>query len=301
MSDDLETTNADDDADLDDDNEDPGGVAYDDGLPEEDTDTKRVGMTRGIGPKYDSPKKLQQRNIAYPEKAPPGMLRLRSHILDNHGGANLGILAKPPRSFRGPSDTPSLHNWGMAWDWQWKKPGPGRAGADEVIAWCIEHANDLGIQAVHDYEACRYWKSYAPKDGWRDAHESADTGFGQPWAQWLHIERTHAAANDERKIDLALAEGGSSPTPVDRSVPLPETDLRQGMAGAAVARLQDFLRMFGYATFSRSNGRYGPRTKAAVIAAQTEFADKGLYNSKIDGRWGPKSNEAAQKFIESQS
>ena len=273
--------------------DDPGGVAYDDDLPQEDTDD--VG--RGIGPAYDSPKKLGERNVAFPDKTPVGMLRLRSFLLENYGGANLGILARPPRSVRGPADMPSLHNWGMAFDWQWKQPGPGRRGADEVIAWSIEHANDLGIQAVHDYEQCRYWKSYAPKDGWRDATSSEETGFGQPWAKWLHIERTHAAANDDRTIAMALGQG-TTQTAEERSVPLPSIELKVGDRGAAVARMQDFLRMFQFATFTRSDGQFGLRTKRAVEAAQTAFKAKGFYSQVVDGRWGPKTNEAAQQYLD---
>jgi hypothetical protein len=63
--------------------------------------------------------------------------------------------------------------------------------------------------------------------------------------------------------------------------------------------MQDFLRMFGFATFTRSDGQFGPRTKRAVEAAQTAFKAKGLYTPDVDGRWGPKTNAAAQQYLES--
>jgi hypothetical protein len=277
--------------------DDPGGVAYDDDLPDEAPDDG-IGGDRGDGrPAYDSPKKLLERNVAFPEETPVGMKRLRTFITENYGGANLGILARPPRSVRGPGDTPSLHNWGMAWDWQWKKPGPGRAGADEVIAWCLEHAEMLGIQAVHDYEQCRYWKSYGKGDGWKEATASEATGFGQPWAKWLHIERTHGAANDDRTIDTALGEQSAAGA-ADPAVALPESELKVGSRGAGVARLQDFLRLFGFAEFTRSDGQYGKRTRRAVETAQRAFAERELYRSTIDGRWGPRTHEAAQRYVE---
>ena len=273
--------------------DDPGGVAYDDALPPEDTGDGG----RGNGPAYDSPKKMTERGIATPTTTPVGMTQLRTHVLGNWGGASLGILARPPRSVRGPSDMPSLHNWGMAFDWQWKKPGPGRRGTDELIAWCITHANDLGIQAVHDYEQCRYWKSYGKRDGWNEATNSADTGFGQPWATWLHIERTWAAANDDRSIDTSLGASPSAPKVAPDTVPLPTTELKLGDRGAAVARMQDFLRMFGFAVFTRSDGQFGARTQTAVKAAQTAFAAKGLYTKTIDGRWGSMTSQAAERYL----
>ncbi len=62
----------------------------------------------------------------------------------------------------------------------------GEPRPDEVIEFCLDHTGPLAIQAVHDYVNSRYWTSYA---GWQDATNSASTGFGQSWAQWLHIER----------------------------------------------------------------------------------------------------------------
>ena len=91
----------------------------------------------------------------------------------------------------------------MAWDWRWDSPGPGRAAADEVIEWAIGESANLGIQAVHDYVNARYWKNTV---GWRNARSSPSTGFGQPWSQWLHIERTWDAANDATPIDAAANE-----------------------------------------------------------------------------------------------
>jgi hypothetical protein len=271
---------------------DPGGVPFDDDFPEDVPDD--LGG-RGPGEAYDSPKVLQQRGIGYPDKAPVGMTVLRGYVMPRWGGSDLGILARPPRPVRGGS-SPSLHNWGMAWDWRWANPGPGRATADEVIKFCLDNAAPLGIQAVHDYAAGRYWKSYA---GWKNATTSASTGFGQPWAQWLHIERTYAAANLGDGIE-SLLSGGGAPVPkvadpVDQ--PLPEGPLKVGSAGADVARLQDFLRLFAFADFTRSDGVFGPRTDAGVRKAQTDFKGRGWYESDIDGIWGPKSCAAGKQLL----
>ena len=158
-----------------------------------------------------------------------------------------------------------MHNLGMAWDWRWAAPGPGRQTADEVIEFALAESASLGIQAVHDYVNARYWKNNV---GWRTAHSSPATGFGQPWSQWLHIERTWDAANDPDPIDAASARAEAAPAQrVEPSTAaastfegeLPTGPVRRGDSGADVARIQDFLRVAGFADFTISDGwRLGP-------------------------------------------
>jgi hypothetical protein len=279
--------------DLDATSDDPGGVPYDDELPDDGDD---ADAGRGEGAGYDSAKLMQQRGIGYPNAIPQGMNVLKDFVMGHWGGTNLGILSKPPRPIRGGS-TASLHNWGMAWDWRWANPGPGRANAEAVIEFCINNAPAAGIQGVHDYATGRYWHS---NKGWQNAKPSPTTGFGQSWAQWLHIERTWAAAN----LASPLGQTPPPPPPAPKNDPatppnllLPSQSLQVGSVGADVARLQDFLRFFKFATFTRSDGQFGPRTKGAVETAQTAFAAKKWYLAKIDGEWGPKSNAAAAEFL----
>jgi hypothetical protein len=270
-----------------------GGVAFDDvfevvGAPD--------GIDRGA-PKvvHDTAESLQARGIEYPTTAPIGMRVLRAYVLGKWGGADLGILAQPPRPVRD-GTTASMHNWGMAWDWRWADPGPGRHAADAVIDFAIAQSARLGIQAVHDYVNARYWKCDA---GWRTAHSSPETGFGQPWSQWLHIERTWDAANSPDPIDKATAPAVTTPaaTPATQfQGELPTGPLHRGDKGADVARIQDFLRSSGFADFTVSDGEFGPRTDAAVRAAQTALKAKGLYTFAIDGLWGPATARAASRF-----
>ncbi len=276
-----------------------GGVAFDDdfevaGSPD--------GIDRGGSTVvHDSAESLQRRGIAYPATAPIGMRVLRHYVLTRWSGVDLGILAQPPRSVRAGS-APSMHNWGMAWDWRWAAPGPGRQAADEVIEFALAESARLGIQAVHDYVNARYWKNNV---GWRTAQSSPANGFGQPWSQWLHIERTWDAANDPDPIDAASARAEAAPARrVEPSTAaastfdgeLPTGPVRRGDSGADVARIQDFLRVAGFADFTISDGEFGPRTDAAVRAAQTAFAAKGLYTKVIDGVWGPTTAGAAAHF-----
>lgn len=283
--------------------DDAGGVPFDDdfddGAPTDAADREAVPGA----PAYDSATILVSRGITYPTSTPSGMSALKSFVLSTYSGADLGCLAQPPREVRGGGST-SLHSWGIAWDWRWANPGPGRAVADQVIGFCLEHTGPLGIQAVHDYEACKYWKSY---NGWNQATNNPSTGFGQSWAQWLHIERTWAAANDARSIGDALSDAGADPgrttlTASDEAqdagdIELPDPVLGDGDRGANVARLQDFLRFFGFADFTRSDGEFGTKTKAAVAAMQQRLASKGWYDGPIDGEYGPRSATGSATFL----
>ncbi len=280
-----------------------GGVPFDDVFDDED---ELADDERGSGPTYDSGKKLNARGIEYPTSTPPGMKALRSYTLKRWGGKNMGILANPPRSFRGSSSSPSLHNWGMAYDWRFANPGPGRAAADEAIEFLIDRASDLGVQAIHDYSGGRYWKNRA---GWKKGTTSGTTGMGQSWAEWLHIERTWAGANDERTIETVLRGGGhsvpassagSKSGAASSTIEPPDPEIVQGDTGANVARLQDFLRQFGYATFTSSDGIFGAKTFESVETAQNAFIAKSWYSGKVDGEYGPKSAAAARKAVAAQ-
>ena len=280
-----------------------GGVAFDDDFEVAATSDPPFGMRGPSAVAHDTPESLQSRGIVYPTEAPMGMRTLRHYVIGRWGGSDLGILALPPRAVRAGS-TPSMHNWGMAWDWRWADPGPGRQAADAVIEFAIAESARLGIQAVHDYVNAKYWKNHA---GWRTARSSPSTGFGQPWSQWLHIERTWDEANNPAGIDDKVAPAAARTAAPAAGAPaagdeppfqghLPTGPLKRGDKGADVARVQDFLRSHGFADFTISDGEFGPRTDAAVRAAQTAMAAAGLYPHTVDGIWGPKTSDAATRF-----
>ena len=175
--------------------DDAGGVPYDDDLGE---DAERP-VTRG-GPAYDSAKSLTERSIALPVEAPLGMQELRRYVRTRWGGADLGILAKPPRAVRA-GDTPSLHNWGIAWDWRWQDPGPGRQAADAVIEFCLGNAEVLGIQAVHDYQGTRFWKSFS---GWQTGKPESQDRHG-PAMGAVVAHRANLAVGQPGDVDRGTA------------------------------------------------------------------------------------------------
>ena len=244
------------------------------------------GIDRGA-PKavHDTAESLQARGIAYPASR-AGRDPRAPRICARQVGGRRSRNTRSAASSSARGTTASMHNWGMAWDWRWADPGPGRQAADAVIEFAIDESARLGIQAVHDYVNARYWKCDA---GWRTAHSSPETGFGQPWSQWLHIERTWDAANDPDAIDRqapALVQPPAAASPAQFQGELPTGPLHRGDKGADVARIQDFLRSSGFADFTVSDGEFGPRTDASVRDAQTAFAAKGLYTLAIDGRLG---------------
>lgn len=280
-----------------------GGVAFDDDFEVVDASGPPYGMRGAPTVVHDTAESLQTRGIAYPTEAPVGMKVLRRYVIGRWGGSDLGILATPPRAIRAGS-APSMHNWGMAWDWRWADPGPGRKAADAVIEFAIAESARLGIQAVHDYVNARYWKNHV---GWRTARSDPSSGFGQPWSQWLHIERTWDEANNPAGIDdtapptakRTAAPAAEAPVKGDEAFfqgSLPTGPLKRGDKGADVARIQDFLRSHGFGDFTISDGEFGPRTDDAVRAAQTAMAAAGLYPHAVDGIWGPKTSEAAGRL-----
>jgi hypothetical protein len=118
----------------------------------------------------------------------PNLCLLRDYLLNRWGGASLGIYEDRP--IRGVMSTvPSSHAFGAALDYRYDN----REEAEGIIRWLISNSKELGVQAIHDYYGCAIWRSTnsePDKGGWESAEKSQNTGMGQPWAQWLHIETT---------------------------------------------------------------------------------------------------------------
>jgi hypothetical protein len=272
---------------------DPGGVPYDDDVDDDPTgQTFAPGVTR-----FDGLGAVQAAMPDYPKAPMPGLVALRTYVLARYGGFDRGILAVPPRTIRDGS-LPSIHNWGMAWDWQWGGDnGPGRTTCDAVIDFWLSNAAVLDVQAVHDYQRGRIWRSN--RDAWKDQPANPKNGMHQSWAQWLHVERNLDGARSSRPIEALLGGAPADPGVAKDAAALPDGPLSQQLQsqGADVARMQDFLRFFGFAGFTRSDGVFGPRTEQAVIAAQTAFQAAGTYTARVDGEWGPKTAAAATLVV----
>lgn len=155
----------------------------------------------------------------------------------------------------------STHAFGAAIDIRW----PNRDTADWAADWLIAWSEELGIQRIHDYGAGRYWQAGR---GWI----MRAPGTGDPTS--FHLETTPDAWSRATKLaDRAVpAFGASAPTTPPK---YPGKPLQRGSTGVNVKRVQE--RLGGLEV----DGKYGPRTEAAVIAYQT------AHQLKPDGIVGP--------------
>ena len=197
-------------------------------------------------------------------KSSPSLVLLRAYLIATFGGANLGIYGVRP--IRG-GTTLSTHAFGAALDWSYRGITGGRTRALEVMQWLIDHSNELGVQAVHDYVGCRIWHSTRALDaagGWKAQNASATTGMGQTWGDWLHIETFEAAWANIAPIAGRLTTAELTPEqPIDpgnlsRTVPT----LTVGSDGPLVAAVQTILRERASQDVGASDGKFGARTLA---------------------------------------
>lgn len=143
----------------------------------------------------------------------------------------------------------------------------------EVLPWLIDHSEELGIQAIHDYYGCRIWRSNRG-DGlgayWKTQTPGAD-GMGQSWAQWIHIE-THAGA-------------WFNATPISRRIDvaefLPATPLRLGSKGKEVVKLRALLGAEGLPGGGRTGAVFTKRVRRGVKALQKRLGihQTGVWNA----------------------
>ena len=157
---------------------------------------------------------------------------------------------------------------------------------------------------MHDYQAGRYWKSDAAGSRHAERDHGDGPAVGPVVAHRAHLGRClerdghRRPAGRERRRRAAAAAAALRRRRRDRRHAGPTPALAKGSSGADVGRLQDFLRLFQFADFTRSDGVFGPRTEAAVMKAQQAFQAKSLYNDKVDGKWGPKSAAAGNTWLE---
>jgi hypothetical protein len=134
-------------------------------------------------------------------KASPNLVALRDFLLKRWGGKDIGIYGVRP--IRG-GEAMSSHSFGAAMDWRYDNRKEGQA----AIRWLIKNSKELGIQAIHDYYGGTIWRSVrsAPdKGGWKPADPDPNTGMGQAWAKWLHIETTKTDWANSTPVEKRLA------------------------------------------------------------------------------------------------
>jgi hypothetical protein len=143
----------------------------------------------------------------------------------------------------------------------------------EVIPFLEAHAEQLGIQRIHDYLGRRYWQA---GKGW----------IGRPPGgvnDHLHIETTAEAWDDDRTVEERIGASGPIPTG-----PKPSTgwkSIRLGDSGPKVRMIQQVLADKGYKNSSGRkpivvDGVFGPATDKRVRQYQK---DQGLVSDGIVG------------------
>lgn len=179
--------------------------------------------------------------------AAPALVAIRTYVLAEFGGKNLGLHGVRETRAGGKL---SSHSFGAAWDWSYR--GLDRTVADRVIKFVIDHSAELGVQAVHDYQRSRVWRANRSGDsqgGWK-AQRRDRFGMGQAWADWLHIEVNDRQWKDGRSVAEKI---GPPPRPV----------LRRGDRGEQVRLVQMVLRDKANQSVA-VDGRFGVQTEMAV-------------------------------------
>ena len=168
----------------------------------------------------------------------------------------------------------SAHAFGAAQDMSYRT-GPDRDTiANEVIPFLEQHADQLGIQRIHDFWAKRYWQS---GKGWINRPPGSKNDH-------LHIETTAEAWDDGRSVEERLGQPAPAPAPAPQ--PAGWQTCRLGDHGDNVKAVQQALRAAGYKNSTSKklivvDGEFGANTDKRVRQFQ-EAA--GL---TVDGIVGP--------------
>lgn len=185
------------------------------------------------------------------------------------------------RDKRGPGGVlvgnPSVHGTGRAADLSRRTGYRGLPGCDRerfelYLAWLVDHADEIGLELLLDYEGFRAWKC--------DRAEWRDWSGGGAGADWLHLELDpeHAASVDWVEAFAAT---------------IPQLDYRQPPNGglSAVNEWPAGQRHFSQ-TAKPSSSEF---RRAVVILYQTALEQHG-YQLAADGHHGPLTASAVVSF-----
>jgi hypothetical protein len=214
--------------------------------------------------------KKRTSDLAKFPRSAPALTSLRDYLVPTFGGADNGIYGV--RKIRGSSRSRSSHSFGAAMDYSYR--GLSREVADRVIEFLINNSEELGVQAIHDYMACRIWRANRSGDkngGWQKQRKNNE-GMGQTWGDWLHIEVSERKWSDGRSV---LEKLGSDTRRV----------LRRGDSGDDVLWVQHTLRNKANQNIT-TDGKFGTQTEMAVRNVQAFLSGgKGPITGVVDSEF----------------
>ena len=219
-----------------------------------------------------------------------------------------------PRMARNPGKPkPSVHGTGRAADISWRRTSGttgfgGYESALQVVDFWIANSERFLIEEVHDYFPGPFGRGWrCDRAAWRTY--TKQTIGSAPGGDWFHVEIAPVHADDPAFYESAFAGLGSAPTgPTADSLPVtgaqgasevPPGSPELSVVFSEVVRqdvkaLQAILIAHGWADFAVADGKFGNRTKNAVIAMQ---AAVGLSGKSVDGKYGPRTASALAEWL----
>jgi hypothetical protein len=190
------------------------------------------------------------------------------------------------RDMRGKPGKPSVHATGRAGDLSWRgAPYRGTGNYDDasrMMDFLVEHADELGVEAVFDYYPRPWGRGWKCDRGeWQNYTKKAFSGA--PLGDWVHVEISNQHADDPQYyIDffektLGKVTTVKAPEKKTGTAPAGKTPwLQRGSKGEEVKKVQSVVGAV-------ADGVFDAQTEQAVKAWQ---ASKDLH---VDGIIGPSS------------
>jgi hypothetical protein len=170
----------------------------------DDLGSLEQGITSST-PYYHWSNRTDHHAAAY-EGCSPNLLQVLAYMKNRWGGQSLGCHNNRYVKGQGGSTTWSTHSWGAALDYT---SGSWDTNFNQVAAFLIQHSEELGINALHDYRRVshpdgtfrgRIWK---PLVGWKPSN------IGDP-GTWIHVEVRPGKYTDGRTVNARLSGGGET-------------------------------------------------------------------------------------------
>lgn len=223
----------------------------------------------------------------------PGLEAFVAAIQERSGGQLWNNGTFGIRSKRGKSSL-SVHATGRAADISRRKygkhPGTSRQNLEKVCDWLVEHAEDIGLEYLADYEygnGGRGWR--CDRDDWQVYRPGIIAGGGS--GDWLHIELQADKADSTDWIDAVMSSfplTSNAPAPADDSSYPGSSTKRGSRATARIRQIQEKLVEHG----ARNSRNSGPLVVDGDFGAATDAAVKAFQDARgltVDGIVGPQT------------